>query len=199
VLQAIARFKQPDGTLIPDSNITYTWKRDGQVLGTISGRGKSGAVIPVLHLFTDSTITVDAVSADGLLSGETSAVIPSVVPTLDLYEDHPLYGVLYNNALRASVFVSESEMAFIAVPYFAQAGGGSGGLSYAWRVNNSPVTSSASSPNELTINADNSNGQAVIGLEVTHPTNFYMDATGLWNIAFPGSASTQNPFQTSTQ
>ena len=198
IVQALARFKQQDGTLVPDSAITYTWKRDGQVLGDISGRGKSGAVIPALHLFTDDTITVDAVSADGTLSGEASAVVPAAQPTLDLYEDHPLYGVLYNNALGASAFVSESEMAFVGVPYFAQAGSpNDSGLSYSWRVNDTPVSSSASSPSELTINADNSSGLAQIALEVTRAANFYMDATGWWSVAFPGAAGgSQDPFHT---
>jgi hypothetical protein len=200
IAQALTRFERPDGTLVPDSDITYTWKRDGEVLGTLSGPGKSSAVIPVMHLFTNDVIAVDAVSSDGLLSGEASAIMPSVEPVLDLYEDHPLYGVLYNNALRTPASVSESEMAFAAVPYFAQTGNPNDtDLSYTWRVNDTPVSSSATSPSELTINADNSNGQALIDLEVTRATNFYMDARGLWNVVFPGAASAQDGFHATAQ
>lgn len=200
IVQALAHFKRPDGTFAPDSDITYTWKRDTEVLGDISGRGRSSAVIPVMHLFTNDTITVDAVSSDGILSGEASITAPSKEPVLDLYEDHPLYGVLYNRALGSSSFVSESEMAFVAIPYFAQAGSPNDpGLSYLWSVNDARVPPAATLPSELIINADNSNGQAQIALEVTHARNFYMDATGLWGIAFPGGTSAQDRFHTPTQ
>lgn len=200
IAQAVPHFVRADGTLIPDSQITFTWKRSGEVLGSLSGRGKSSAVIPVVHLSTQDDITVVAVSADGTRSAETTILMPTVDPVLDLYEDHPLYGVLYNKALGATASIPESEMAFFAVPYFSQARSpGDSALSYAWKVNDTAITSSASTPNELTINADNSTGQAQIALEVTHATNFLMDASGEWGVTLSTGTASQDVFRAPLQ
>ena len=200
VAQALTRFVRADGSLIPDSDIIYTWKHGGQVLGALSGRGRSSAVIPVRHLYTNDTVTVDAVSSDLTRSGEVSVFVPSVKSVLDLYEDHPLFGILFNNALRTSASIPETEMAFAAIPYFAQATGpNDAALSYAWRVNDTPVPASVGTPSEITINADNSNGQAQVALEVTHTTNPYMDALGLWNITLSSRGAPQDPFRSTAQ
>ncbi len=201
VAQALARFERADGTFIADSDITYTWKRDGEVLGGLSGRGKSNAVIPVMHLFTGNVITVDAASSDNTRSGETTVSLPTITPVLDLYEDHPLYGILYNKALGASAFIPEPEMVFAATPYFAQATSASdANFSYAWRVNDTPISPSTVSPNEITINASNSSGEANIALEVTHATNYFMYSKATWNITFSSGGSTPTDlFHTATQ
>jgi hypothetical protein len=200
ILQALPHFKRSNGALIADSDITYTWKQDGQVLGSISGRGRSAAVIPIVHLYGGNTITVDAQSSDGTRSGETTVNVPLSNPVLDLYEDHPLYGVLYSAALRPSTHIPESEMAFAAIPYFAEARAiNDPQLAYDWSVNDTRISPSAGSPQEITINADNSSGQAALSLEVTHATNYYFDATGLWNISFSSGTTAQDPFRTSTQ
>lgn len=200
ILQALPHFKRNNGTLIADSDITYTWKQDGQVLGSISGRGRSFAIIPIVHLYGGNTITVEAESSDGTRSGETTVNVPLSQPVLDLYEDHPLYGVLYSGALHTSTHIPDSEMAFAAIPYFAEARAiNDPQLSYDWRVNDTRISPSAGSPQEITINADNSSGQAALSLEVTHATNYYFDATGLWNISFSSGTVSQDPFRTNTQ
>lgn len=202
VLQAVARFKRTDGTLIPDSSITYTWRRNNEAMAGVSGRGKAAALVSAPHLFASDTITVDAVSSDGTRAGRASVLVPTADPVLDLYEDHPLYGTLYNRALGASAFIPESEMTFVGVPYFAQTfSPTSRSLSYEWRVNNAKITPSVSAPNEITINAQNSSGRADISLEVTHATNFYLDMKGEWiAVLSSGSGSSaSDPFRNSGQ
>lgn len=200
ILQAISYFKRTDGTLIPDADIAYTWKRNNEVIASVSVRGKSTAIITAPHLFASDTITVDAVSTDATRTGEASVLVPTVSPVLDLYEDHPLYGVLYHQALRATSFIPEAEMTFTGVPYFAQAHSATDpALAYAWHVNNEAVSSSVSTPNEITINAQNSSGQADIALEVTHATNFYLDAKGEWNVLLSSGTASLDQFQSSGQ
>lgn len=196
IAQAIAHFVR-DGVVVPDSSITYTWKKNGQVLGSMSGRGRSSAVIPIQHLYTVDTITIHAVSSDGTREAETSIRVPSRSPTLDLYEDHPLYGTLYHAALPASASVVENEMSFAAVPYFAQVRHASDPLlSYVWRVNGALVPSSTTTPSKLTINAGGVPENALIELEATHNTNVYMDAIGTWNVSFTPRGRAQDAFRT---
>ena len=202
IVQAVAHFKKADGTSIPDGSIVYTWKRNNEAIASVSGRGKAAAIISAPHLFTSDTITVDAVSSDGTRAARTSVIVSASDAILDLYEDHPLYGILYNRALGASVFIPESEMTFAGVPYFAQTSSPtSRSLSYEWHVNNQKITPSTSAPNEITINAQNSNGRADIALEVTHATNFYLDAKGEWVVALSSGSgsSSSDPFHTGVQ
>jgi hypothetical protein len=189
ILQAFPHFK----TATAPNDLIYTWRRNGEVIAEVSGRGKSSVRIPAPHLFGADTISIDAHSPDGTLSAEASVTVSSVDPRLELYQDHPLYGITYDQALQSTSFISESEMTFIAVPYFAQSGGvHDPQLSYAWHVNGSAVAQSTVSPSEITINAQQSTGQALLDVEVTHATNYYLDARGSWNLTFSnGTASDQ--------
>ena len=189
-LQAIARFVRSGGTLVPQNQITFTWKRNGQVVGNVSGQGKSSAALPAPSLFGTDSISVEAVSADGTFSGATSIRIPSTEPILTVYEDHPLFGLLYHSALGTQTFIPETEMTFVAVPYFAQATSPNDPrLEYAWRVNGKAIPADSTKPSEVTINSNNTPGTALLSLELTHVSNFFMDSSGSWSISFSGQAA----------
>ncbi len=199
-LQAIPLFKRPGGSYVADADINFTWKKNGEIIGSASGRGKSSAVIPAQHLFGTDRITIDARSIDGLLVNETSYAFSPSQPILALYQDHPLFGIMYHQALGATTFIPDSEMTFVAVPYFAQASRAEDfALSYEWRVNGKEITPSATNRNAITINAANSSGVALLNLRLTHATNYYMDAKGSWNITFSTDFSVIDQFRSSDQ
>ena len=184
-MQAIAQFKRPDGTLIPESSIVYTWKQNGRIMNAVSGRGKSSATFDAPSLFGAHTIVVRAVSYDGVFSGETSVVIPSVDPSVLLYEDHPLFGTMYHQALANNAVISDSERTLVGVPHFASVITLSDPqLLYEWRINNQTFVADPKKQSALTINADNSSGKAHIDVAVTHRKNLSLDARGAWNILF---------------
>jgi len=194
LLEARPRFVL-SGRLMPASELLYTWKRNGEVLGYVSGRGQSSVRIPSPHLFGTDTITVEVRTDDELLANERSVSISSVVPVLALYVDHPLFGIRYERALPASVFLQESEATFAAVPYFAQARNiNDSALRFAWRVNDTPIAPSPSNPSEITINANNSTGLAHLDLVFTHATNLYTDVKKAWNINLSTGAVPQDQF-----
>ncbi|MEK7156239.1 MAG: hypothetical protein AAB790_00320 [Patescibacteria group bacterium] len=199
-LQTFPRFKR-GGVMIPAEQLIYTWRRNGEVLGSISGRGKAAAVIPVEHLFGTDTISVEARSADDRLAHVSSVSVTIQEPTLELYEDHPLYGVLYHRALPNSASLAGSEATFAAIPYFAQARNiYDPALQFDWRVNSTDIPANLKNPGELTINAENSSGIAFIELAVTHATNFFFDAKGTWNVTFSSPwAGTSDQFGNLTQ
>lgn len=198
-LQAIPLFKQPGGPYVTNTNIDFTWRKNGEVIGSASGRGKSSAIIPVQHLFGTDRISVEARSIGGLLVNETSFVFSPAQPILTLYQNHPLLGILYHQALGTATFIPDSEMTFVAVPYFAQAERAEdAALTYAWRVNGRTIPSETNQ-NSITINAENSRGVALLNLELTHATNYYLDAKGSWNITFSADSSTLDQFRSIDQ
>ena len=208
-LQAIPHFKRADGSSVAPTDITYTWKQDDRVLGSLSGRGKSSAILPAATLYGTSDIEVDAMSVDGVLSGRATVALPSTEPLITLYEDSPLLGLTYYRAIGGQSAMNDTEMTFAAVPYFAQARSANDPrLVYGWSVNGSNVAPSASDPSEITLNTTHSNGTATLGLEVTHTTNIYMDSKGSWGIMLGGQSSsgfngtsngTKDPFSGQTK
>lgn len=188
--QAIAGLKLSNGALVPESDIMYTWRRNGSVIQTASGRGRSFALFPAPTLFGTDTIEVEAVSISGTLSGKTIVRIPSIEPVLALYEDHPVFGILYSTAFGQTTIVKDAEATFAAVPYFAEANSPDDSqLVYNWRVNGQSVAADYARPSAITINADNSSGNADIALSLTRLRNWYMKADAEWKISFPNGNS----------
>jgi hypothetical protein len=197
---AIPHFSRPGLGIVPSGQIIYTWREDGAVLQSQSGIGKSSAIVDGPSLFGTETISVDAISSDGTISGEAVLRIPDTEPVLTLYEDQPLFGILYHQALGSTTFVPENEMSFAAIPYFvAESGPSAPGLQYDWTVNQTPVSVDPARANEITINAASSSGIALVALALTHATNYFLNAGGTWNITFnkdsTGGAPGNDPFQ----
>jgi hypothetical protein len=184
VLQAMPHFFRPSGAAVAASDLTYTWRKNGQVLGSLSGKGKYAVVVPAPVLYGRDTISVEAHSTDGLLQGEASLAIAAQDPQVLLYEDHPIFGLRYSRALTATTFTSESEMTFAAIPYFAGVHSPfDTALHYGWTVNSRAIASDRRKPNELTLQAGDKK-TALIAIEVTHDSNYFLDAQGTWNVTF---------------
>lgn len=196
---ASVRIENSSGSLVPERDIVYTWRRNGSIVQSVSGRGESSAMFPAPALFGTDTLTVNAAAVDGAFEGSASARISSVEPSLLLYEDHPLFGVLYNDSLAPSTSRFDPEATFAAVPFFAQAGNPTDPqLIYAWSVNGKSVPTEAGNPNEITIGANGVSGLAQIALALTEAGNWSVDSNGMWSISFSSSGSpTADPFQTS--
>lgn len=181
--EAIPRLVRPDGTYVPTRDIIFTWRKNDAVITDASGRGKSSATFSGPELFGSDTITVEAASIDGSLLGAASVLIPSRTPFVLLYQEHPLFGTLFHRTLREESQLPDTEVTFVAAPFFASATTADDSrLSYAWRVNRTSITPDASTPSRITINADGSDGSARVELSVNHATDIVMDARGIWRI-----------------
>lgn len=179
------------------ADLTYTWRRGSTVLGSLSGRGKNTLTVDAPLLFGSDTISVEARSANGALA-HASARVSSAPPPILLYENHPLFGILFHKALPRTVSTPEIERGFAAYPFFAPVAlESSPALMYEWRVNRERVAIDAARPSQITINAAGSDGSALIELLVTHTTNIFYSAEGLWRVTFNATGvggGTSDPF-----
>lgn len=180
-LQAIARFPGTRGYL-DESVITYTWSRNSQVLGSVSGKGRSSITIDAPLEGDVDTISVRASANDGTLSAVASAKIPATEPVLMLYEDQPLFGILFHSAF-ASEIPTRGDTTVAAIPYFVTAQRlDDQALRYAWKINNQTVTASSTKKNEMTLHSDN--GALTLELGISHATNFFLDSIRSWKFLF---------------
>lgn len=193
---AVPHFVGSNGA-IPASGIDFTWKINNAVDEAQSGIGESSATFPAAVLYDTDVITVDAQTPDGSLSGEATISLRTGDPDLVLYEDDPLFGITYYQALGQSTVAAESETSFAAVPYFANAvSANDPSLSYSWNINGSTVATDPQDPSEITVNAQSA-GVAQISVSVTDPSDPFFGTNGSWAVSFAsGSASSQNnPFE----
>jgi len=188
-LEAMPHFVRANRSFVPASDIYFTWRRNDYVVKSVSGRGKSRALLESPSLFGTDTISVEARTSDGAFSGEASIRVPSTEPILTLYENHPIFGIMYHRAFGAQNLLPEVETSFVAVPYFANATrAGDSGLIYEWRVNGNRIVNDVSHPNEITIDARGSTGIARIELALSHITNLFLNSSGSWAVTFTGNA-----------
>lgn len=187
-----------NGAQIPEKDLVYTWRRGDTVLGSLSGRGKSTAIIDSTAFLASDVISVEARTSDGAISSRASTRLVSPETPLRLYENHPLFGPLYHRAFGATTFTPDTEMTFIAIPYFAPAASeNSAALQYEWRVNQQDVAADPKNPSQITINASGSSGVALIELIVGHVTNFFFGTEDSWQVTFSkagGAGTDDNPF-----
>lgn len=208
LLQAMPYFKSTNGSLIPNSDITFTWKQDDRVLGSLSGTGRSSVSLPAAILYGTSDIEVDAYSSDGTRYGVATVSIPSAEVQLVMYQDNPLLGLELYRPLDSAATVPESEMTFAVVPYFAHVHNPNDArLTYQWTVNGSDITPTQGDPSEIVLNAKGSDGQATIGLSLSQSDDMFLMPSATWDISLaavsPGYVSSgsgsKNPFTGQSQ
>ena len=198
---ASVRFLDVAGNTVPESSIIYTWSRNGNVLASVSGRGKSRATITGPALFGTDTISVEAETVDRSHIARANERIPASDTILNLYENHPLFGVLYHRAIVGDVNTPESEQKVTAVPFFAHIDSpGDESLIYEWRVNNQTIEARADEPQTLTIATNDYSGPASVELTLMSAADYLMRATGTWQLVFGESGGAffgvgpNNPF-----
>jgi len=182
--QALARF----GVFpTPEKDLIFTWYRNDALVQSASGRGKSSAVFPGPLLFGTDTIRVRVERVVGEGITEASATYTSQDPQPLLYENHPLFGVLYHRALQGEAQTIESELKITAVPLFANTRDVSN-LSYEWKLNGTSIVPSPTEPQTLTIDAGTYTGPVRVDLAITSFDDIYLHAVGAWNILFGHTA-----------
>lgn len=186
--QTIVRFVKADGSQIPESSIIYSWYKGSTRI--LSGRGRSSVTAPGPALFGNDTMSVIAESIDGIYHGRASVQLSGVDPFLELYENHPLFGVLYHRALVGSVTTLEREQAVTAVPYFAPiVAPNDAGLVYEWSLEGKKLLPDPDHPETFTITTNSYSGPVGIGLTLTSAKDLLLSAKGAWELIFGESSS----------
>jgi hypothetical protein len=188
-LQAVAHFTQ-NGSRISDKAIVYTWSRNGTVLGSISGLGRSSITIGAPALFGTDTISVRATARDETISAVASVRLASTEPVLTLYEDHPLFGIMFHQALPSQLN-QPGDVSLAAMPYFAPITSlRDANLQYRWTLDDVALVASSTKRNQISLGGEQNN--ATLRLNLTHAVNFFMQAAGSWKFIFTGSGGTTN-------
>lgn len=205
-LYAIPYIVNTDGSSMAARTLRYTWRINGQVLGSQSGIGKRTLTIQP-PLFKDSyQVDVTAATVDGQYSAESTTIITVPASTVELYIDNSRLGLLFDHALTSSTTINDIETTVQAIPYGIRAAKPSDpGLVYAWNINGTDVPTKSRSVSSITLNGSGSSGNAVLDLLFSDTSDFFLNITKEWSIGLHSgnNASTNelftpnDPFHTS--
>lgn len=128
------------GSRVSSANLIFKWKKNGQVLGSLSGVGKNKLTLTGSLVESSMSISVEVTSSKSVVKASQKIIIRPATPKVVLYEDSPLYGIRFNNAIVNEFTMKEKELTLIATPYFFNAADKDAfALSHTWRLNNKKI------------------------------------------------------------
>jgi hypothetical protein len=132
-------------------------------------------------------VSVSILDANGDVLAQNGTVVSLSDPKIVLYEDNPLYGILYNQAIGANYYLgNRQELDITAKPYFFNLTSDAGvDSSYTWSVNGSQ-TSPSGKNNELIMKQTTSNlqGLADVSLNVKNIQRIFQYASASFQVTF---------------
>ncbi len=130
-ITAIPHLASENGNELDPKSLIYKWKKNDKVIQDQSGFGKQTLIVKE-DIPRPIDIEVEVGTRTGSEKAMSSISLQPTDPSITFYEEHPLYGVLYNISLTDKVNLKNQEVSLRAVPYTFNIAG----LVYAWSINN---------------------------------------------------------------
>ncbi len=183
---AMANLKGANGKTLDPNALSYAWTVDGAQIANVSGIGKEAIVVASPLQYRDRTVSVTVESQDGNLVGGASLSLTAQAPTLRLYENDPLLGILYDHALSGGYTVTGAETSLYAAPFSFPSVNGAPALQ--WFLNGAP----AQTGNSITLRPTGS-GEGSASLSLVASSGDFVNATANLPLSF-GAKSGGNLF-----
>ncbi|PIT90860.1 hypothetical protein COU17_03650 [Candidatus Kaiserbacteria bacterium CG10_big_fil_rev_8_21_14_0_10_49_17] len=171
---------------LQDDEVTYTWKKDGEVLGEYSGYGKNTLLIQAPFQGSATTIEVLATAGGGAVNAEGVAVIEPIEPFIRVYENDPLLGVQFHKAITGTLIPTSNDVTVTAYPFFFSVENrNSSALSYEWLANDTPIDSLGNDRGSINIAVDDGQvGVADLSLSIQNAVRIFQAAAAAFSITF---------------
>ena len=99
-------------------NLFYKWTKNSTVLGTVNGVGKNTISINDPIFSKPQTIKVEVMSSDGAILGSSTVTLAPTKPSLLVYENNPLYGLMLHKEIGSQYNLENREITLSAFPLF---------------------------------------------------------------------------------
>jgi len=153
---------------------SYNWKKNYTIDQRASGYGKNTFTFKASYLNKEETISVNATSQT--TGGEASITIVPGKPKVVFYEESPLQGTLFAQALNNGYRLTSQEASIVAEPYFFSVKDpNTNEIAYKWSINNNKIETPL--PKNLLVVRGGENGRAKVGLELESVTKLFQLTT----------------------
>ncbi len=164
------------------SNLNYRWTRNGTVLGSISGPGRSTMRYSDSILGRAQTVSVDVISSTQEILASASVSLRPITPSILVYENNPLYGYMFHKEASGGYEISDIEVTFSIFPLFFTASHRMDGLvGYEWRANNGAKENSNSATYRI---PEGSSGTAQISAKAASSAMVLQEAAKSFSVRF---------------
>lgn len=185
-LWAVPNFVNSLGENIPSEEIIFNWKKDDKVQQSFSGIGKDSFSFTGTVPIRDVDIEVSASSFDNSIQSTKTIRLTNLDPKIIFYEEHPIYGLMFNRAIRNTVKMFTDEFKVRAFPYYLSVSNpNSPDLSYKWTFNGQYSDSLEGEKTAMVFRQENpGSGSAQIGLKIDNIKNIFQFADAKFVINF---------------
>lgn len=138
---ALPNFVTAGGKKIKTEELNFAWVKDLKNISSQSGPGQN-ILTYTAEASGSNRISVTVSTRDGSLTDERNLTINVSPPKLVLYEDDPLTGVTYHQALGQELNLDQPEISIVAEPFFFDwTAGLEKKIDYDWRLNDKKIIS----------------------------------------------------------
>jgi hypothetical protein len=181
------------GKRVDPSDIVYNWKVDRTVDGENSGFGKSSYDYTGSIILKPVLIQAEVyAAANNTFKGLNGFTLANVFPQALIYEDSPVYGILFNKALQNQYTIKDDEVQLEVTPYFFSADGKNQDVTYKWDLNNSPLDIPSFQNSAIFRRKDDKRGSANIFLTIGNPSKILQQAVASLGLIFNDKKSTSS-------
>lgn len=167
---AIPKFIGNSGNVIPADQLVYEWRINDRVVQDKSGFGRNVFTGTGELVSRPFTIGVEATDQSGVIVAEKRLLIEPYEAETLIYEDNPLYGVIFERAIDDTFKLDRQEVALQAIPFFFSESSVFGRtLEYSWRIAGQLVIQPKDQVRMVVRNVDNVEGTSMINLFVESP------------------------------
>jgi len=179
---ATAYVVSTSGSILPTSALNFTWEVGNTVDFNQSGLGKSSIKFDTGILPNKSIVSVKVAPAKGAGGiAEDRIDIPIIDSEALIYENNPLYGKLFNRALKGDYVLKEKEVTLFAFPLFFSK---SNQVSYKWKVGGQEVPAGLASNQNITFRSDESSGESSVSVGLTNTGSVLQKAESFLKLIF---------------
>lgn len=186
LLIASPNFVSRNGSAVPEGSIVFTWKRNGKVLGSDSGLGKSTLMVKAPRIQGEIIdIEVEGVSTSEGIVASSKHELRAFNQEIIFYEDNPLTGVNLNKAIGQNFDLNKQELTVVAYPYFFGVDDlRDSSLIYRWAINNNAVSPTGGTPNIITLRKPDDEGLSNISLSVENEDKIFESVRKTFRVIF---------------
>lgn len=161
------------GSRLDPEKLIYKWKEGGKINNNASGTGKRTFTVNPSVLIRPIEVELEVTSSDNSYHSLSTIRIPDSKTEVLLYENDPLYGIRFEEALNNKDFsITEQEIRVFGVPmYFSNEQESDGQLVLTWNLNNSRINQTE---NEVIFRKPegSTGGRSLISLGIKNPVRY---------------------------
>ncbi len=171
------------GSKIPASNLIYEWSNATESYQSQSGYGKNVLVLNGAFLGTRERVEVLVRDPGGTLVATNAITISPIEPKVVFYENSPLYGHIFDSALKNTFSLTGEEVQVIAAPFYFSSEA-SQNLKYSWRLNGTRVDDLSGSRSAIFRKPEEGSGRSNISLSIENLNHILQQGSANLSIEF---------------